>query len=161
MNKSDFIEVSVALLKLPQENELDDRVILQRRSQESKINCGMLGLFGGHVEEGESPLEALRRELKEEIETDLGSLALNYIDTVIVSSDVTGRDDVLFHIHEATLDTSDDESKNENPHAPAIKVIDGTAEVHSLSGLTKLDKPSPALLRLIGIKAFEGPKFVA
>jgi ADP-ribose pyrophosphatase YjhB (NUDIX family) len=47
----------------------DGRYLLQRRDDEPTIwYPGHWGLFGGAVEEGEAPLDALRRELQEELE---------------------------------------------------------------------------------------------
>ena len=42
-------------------------VLLQERGAACPVNPGGLNLFGGHVEAGESPLEALVRELREEL----------------------------------------------------------------------------------------------
>lgn len=47
----------------------DDRYLLQQRDDAPAIwYPGYWGLFGGAVEEGEAPVDALRRELTEELE---------------------------------------------------------------------------------------------
>ena len=40
---------------------------LQKRDVTAKLNPGLFGTFGGHMEEGESPTETLRREIMEEL----------------------------------------------------------------------------------------------
>jgi 8-oxo-dGTP pyrophosphatase MutT (NUDIX family) len=62
-------ELAVVLFVLP-----DHRVILQRRTKDAPKNPGLLGMYGGHVERGETTDEAVRREIEEEtslIESDL------------------------------------------------------------------------------------------
>lgn len=49
-------------------------VFLLQRSKESKMFPGMWGLPGGHVDEGETSIEAAKRELKEETNIDALSL---------------------------------------------------------------------------------------
>jgi 8-oxo-dGTP diphosphatase len=48
--------------------EKDGKILLLERS---KAKGGGYGLVGGHVEDGETPMEALIREVKEEINIDL------------------------------------------------------------------------------------------
>ncbi len=45
----------------------DGRVLLVHRSPSKRFYPDVWDLFGGHVEEGESPEEALRREAREEL----------------------------------------------------------------------------------------------
>lgn len=40
---------------------------LQKRTMDAKINPGLLGTFGGTIEDGETPDEALLREVQEEL----------------------------------------------------------------------------------------------
>ena len=45
----------------------DNRIVLGRRSSEQRIYPGVWDLPGGHLESGESPEQALVRELEEEL----------------------------------------------------------------------------------------------
>jgi len=50
----------------------DGKILLQLRDNKPSIpypNCW--GTFGGHIEEGETPEEAIKREIKEELNYDL------------------------------------------------------------------------------------------
>lgn len=46
----------------------DGKMLLQHRSDDASRNPGLWGLFGGGIEEGETPIEAVRRETMEELE---------------------------------------------------------------------------------------------
>ncbi len=52
---------------------IDNKVLLFKRSPEETTNPGKYGMLGGHIEKGETPEEALRREVKEEAGVELGS----------------------------------------------------------------------------------------
>ena len=55
----------------------DGKFVLYLRDNKSNIPFpNYWDLFGGHVEEGESPQEALRREVKEELGIELGKFSL-------------------------------------------------------------------------------------
>lgn len=48
--------------------DVNDRFLLQQRDHKPEIrHPGMIGLFGGHVEPGETPLQCVAREIFEEI----------------------------------------------------------------------------------------------
>lgn len=64
-------KVVIASLRLP-----DGRFVFQRRTDDAPVNPGLLGHFGGHVEQGESFEEAIRRELAEETSLELERLSL-------------------------------------------------------------------------------------
>ncbi len=66
--------ISVALAML----QRDGRWLLQLRDDiDSIIYPGHWGLFGGHVEPGESPADAVQRELMEEISWAPSTLLLH------------------------------------------------------------------------------------
>jgi 8-oxo-dGTP pyrophosphatase MutT (NUDIX family) len=52
---------------------IDNKVLLFKRSPEETTNPGKYGMLGGHIEKGETPEEALRREVKEEAGVELKS----------------------------------------------------------------------------------------
>ena len=56
-----MINIAGILLKLP-----DGQVILNRRGKAAPVSAGLLALYGGHIEQGETPVEAASRELLEE-----------------------------------------------------------------------------------------------
>ncbi len=74
MFKSDCYNLTVAkeivkiiLLK-------DNKVLLQHRDSNPNITFpGFWSLFGGEIEKGETPLQAVKREIKEEIGIDLAN----------------------------------------------------------------------------------------
>ena len=52
----------------------DDRLLLQLRDEKQDIFYpGVWGLFGGGVDDGEKPIDALKRELLEEIGLEIKS----------------------------------------------------------------------------------------
>ena len=52
------------------------RVLVERRSMSKATDPGAIVVPGGHVEPGESLVEACRRELKEELDVDCRDLSL-------------------------------------------------------------------------------------
>jgi 8-oxo-dGTP diphosphatase len=60
----------------------DNKILLQQRSTESNRYPNMWGAFGGKIEEGETPVEAVKREMFEELEYVLKNPIL--IDTGII-----------------------------------------------------------------------------
>ncbi len=65
-----MIHRDVAVVALYQ----DGKVLLQDRRSISKVG-EKWGLFGGGIEEGETPEQAVRREVREELDMRLGELA--------------------------------------------------------------------------------------
>jgi 8-oxo-dGTP diphosphatase len=60
---SELVRVAMVIL------HREGRVLLQLRDSEPRVYAaGMWGIFGGHVEEGETPEEAARREIEEELD---------------------------------------------------------------------------------------------
>jgi 8-oxo-dGTP diphosphatase len=51
-------------------------ILLQHRTDDAPKYPGYWGLFGGGIEEGETPEEALAREAQEELELDLRNIPL-------------------------------------------------------------------------------------
>jgi 8-oxo-dGTP pyrophosphatase MutT (NUDIX family) len=67
------------LLTLP-----DGKVVFQRRTKDAPRAPGLLGLFGGEMEQGESHAATAKRELAEETSLPVDSLKLEYIGIVDV-----------------------------------------------------------------------------
>jgi 8-oxo-dGTP pyrophosphatase MutT (NUDIX family) len=67
-------KVAIVELRLP-----DKRLVFQRRDKNIERSPGRLTFFGGHIEDGEKPEEAIKRELKEE--TDLNIKDIKYLAT--------------------------------------------------------------------------------
>ncbi len=57
----------------------DGKFLFQERDGDTKIYPNMVGLFGGAVEKGETGLDAIKRELKEELNLDLNDCQINFI----------------------------------------------------------------------------------
>jgi len=49
----------------------NNEILLQHRTNDAPIYPGKWGFFGGHIENGENPLEAVKRECKEELNYSL------------------------------------------------------------------------------------------
>ena len=45
----------------------DNKILLQHRAIDAKNNPNLWGFFGGHLEKGETPAQALEREIEEEL----------------------------------------------------------------------------------------------
>lgn len=63
----------------------DDRVLLERRSLTKRVVPGVLAIPGGHMEDSESPEEAVRRELQEEL--GLTAAQVRYVCTLLHRSE--------------------------------------------------------------------------
>lgn len=57
----------------------DEKFVFNRRGKDAPACPGMLGLFGGHIESGESPKEAAKRELGEETSIPVDELKLSIL----------------------------------------------------------------------------------
>lgn len=94
-----MVELSVVALRLP-----DGRVVLQRRTRGARVSPGKLGFFGGHREPGETSLETLKRELKEETSLEADNLPLHMVDEFTMESDAN-EGTLHFTLYEAALES--------------------------------------------------------
>jgi 8-oxo-dGTP pyrophosphatase MutT (NUDIX family) len=62
-------KIAIIALELP-----DGRIVVQRREDKAPVSPGLLGFFGGHIEDNEDPLQAATRELREETSLDFREL---------------------------------------------------------------------------------------
>jgi len=51
----------------------EKRILLQKREESRKYLAGFWAFFGGGIEDGETPEEAVRRETREELQMELSS----------------------------------------------------------------------------------------
>lgn len=66
----------------------DEAYLLQRRGDDPRIGAaGLIGAFGGKIEPGESPAEAVSRELSEETSVAIHHARFEYMGQVEVESD--------------------------------------------------------------------------
>jgi len=97
-----MVQITHALLVLK-----DGRFVFQRRTKDAKVNPGMLGFFGGHIEKGETPVEALKRELREETSLNVKKLAITPIAGYGISNDIlNANDDRNFHLFRVEIPNS-------------------------------------------------------
>lgn len=92
------VGIAVAILILP-----DGRLVLQRRTADAKVAPGKLGFFGGHIEEGESPDEAIVRELAEEISFPIVLDSMKRRGSYILPNVISMGDEITFHVYEADV----------------------------------------------------------
>ncbi len=95
-----MVEIVHILLVLP-----DGKVILQRRDGKAQVAPNKLAFFGGHVEQGEPPDQAMRRELGEETSLDVANLDIRQVNEL----DLTSQDgtEVHFYTYRADIPNSD------------------------------------------------------
>ncbi len=62
-----------------------DRFLVERRRPDKAVDPGAVAIPGGHLDAGESPIDALHRELREEL--GLAALRVDYICTLLHRSE--------------------------------------------------------------------------
>lgn len=73
-------------------------VLLQQKTYDAPRFPGVWSLFGGLVEEDETPEKAAKREVKEELNLELPISAFHHFKTYLPSETKTGRKRVIFHV---------------------------------------------------------------
>jgi 8-oxo-dGTP pyrophosphatase MutT (NUDIX family) len=93
-------QLAVTILVLP-----DGKFVFQRRGSKAPVAPNELGLFGGNLENGETPIEAVRRELGEETSLPVEKLAFTQLANFEIQdgSAETRR----FYVFRTPIDTSD------------------------------------------------------
>lgn len=79
------------------------RIILQRRTNDAPYGAGLLGIFGGWVEEGETPDECLIREIKEETSLNPDDLGIKTITDFIMPASEDFDKDRHFYLYEGNV----------------------------------------------------------
>lgn len=93
---------TLILFKLP-----DGRIILQRRTNDAPYGAGLLGIFGGWVEEGETVDECLLREIDEETSLRAKTLALKLMTDFIIEAGPDFNKDRHFYLYETDVANMD------------------------------------------------------
>ena len=99
VNMNDTPSFTIILFILP-----DKRIVLQRRTKDAPYAAGKLGIFGGWVEEGETPDECLIREIKEETSLDAAKLNVQSITDFILPKNEDFDRDRHFYLYYAHID---------------------------------------------------------
>lgn len=71
-----MIQVALAIIS----NKYNE-VLLRHRDSNAPTNPNKWGLWGGRIEEGETPLQAIIRELKEELDIEVNATSLAFFNT--------------------------------------------------------------------------------
>jgi 8-oxo-dGTP pyrophosphatase MutT (NUDIX family) len=93
---------TIALFQLP-----DGRVLLQRRTDDAPYAAGKLGLFGGWVEEDETPDQCIVREIKEETNLNPEELNLTLLKDFILPASADFDKDRHFYLYSAQVLNAD------------------------------------------------------
>lgn len=122
-----MIEVSVVWLILPSGD-----VVFQRRDKKTNVSPGLLGLFGGHIEAGETPEVAIKRELSEETSLNISDLNISWV----TSAELPYPNDPAvmrrLHIYKASIDSDDfDVFEGEGSETYSIAKLKGRQDLAS------------------------------
>jgi ADP-ribose pyrophosphatase YjhB (NUDIX family) len=93
---------TIILFKLP-----DGKFVLQRRTKDAPYGAGLLGIFGGWVEEGEAVTECLIREIKEETSLNTDDLEIKSITDFVIPASEDFDKDRHFYLYEGLIDSLD------------------------------------------------------
>lgn len=99
MNVQDF---AIVALTLP-----DGRLALQRRTQDAPYAPGKLGLFGGWVEDGETPDECIKREVEEETSLKVSNLAFVAAGQFTLPASSAFPKDRRYFLYKAAIENAD------------------------------------------------------
>jgi 8-oxo-dGTP diphosphatase len=103
-----------------------DRVLLLRGAPDKRIWPGLLNGVGGHVEAGEDPPAAARRELREECGLDLETSALSLAAVITIDLGAASPGVLLFVFVAAVAEQ------------PVVASAEGTPEWHAIADLAAL-----------------------
>lgn len=117
---------AIAVLKLP-----DGRMVFQRRTSDAPANAGLLGHFGGHIEAGEAPDQAVKRELSEETSLNTGALEYKPLEPFTVDRQGEAVEYWPFEVLIADMNLAVYEGERAEAYAPssAMKRNDITSSV--------------------------------
>lgn len=93
---------TIILFKLP-----DGKLVLQRRTKDAPYGAGLLGIFGGWVEEGETVDECLIREIKEETSLNTDDLNIKSMTDFVICASEDFDKDRHFYLYKANINSLD------------------------------------------------------
>lgn len=93
---------TLILFKLP-----DGRIVLQRRTKDAPYGAGLLGIFGGWVEEDETVEESLLREIDEETSLHAKTLIPKLVTDFVIKAGADFSKDRHFYLYETDIANMD------------------------------------------------------
>lgn len=90
-----MIQVALAII-----SNKDNEVLLQHRDNNAPTNPNKWGLWGGRIEESETPLQAVIRELKEELDIDVSENSLTLFNTYKAQRFGDDWEGYVFHLQD-------------------------------------------------------------
>lgn len=136
---ADTKNIAFAYLRLP-----DGKSAFQRRTDDAPVSPGLLSFFGGHIEAGETPHDAIVREINEETSLDLKHGDFKKLLTVKFDPRGASKE------KEYTLFVADTNSEN-------FEVYEGEGrEVYSIDELLQRDDVAPGTIYVIQLAKEEG-----
>ncbi len=90
---------------------IGDKIALQRRDHKAPNDPNVLGVFGGLIESGEEPAEAIRREIAEETSLDIAKLKIQYMFDVQIPVSATNPEIGVDSVFKCQLDSLNFEVK--------------------------------------------------
>ena len=103
----------------------DGKILLQRRNNPNKHGFGMLGMPAGHLEENENVYDALKREMKEELDIDI-------INSEIVQVMNLNGDTDVYDAYFFTCEYSGEIKNMEEDNSKALEWIDVNSDIEKL-----------------------------
>lgn len=95
-------QIALILLYLP-----DNKLVLQRRTKNAQHGAGMLGFFGGWVEDGETPTECIQREVHEETSLKIQPNGIKPLGSFMLHADNNFGKDRHFFMYESHISNMD------------------------------------------------------
>ncbi len=95
-------KIAIILFKLP-----DGKLVLQRRTRDASYGAGLLGIFGGWVEDGETVDQCIIREIKEETSLDTDALGIKAIADFVIPAGEDLVEARHFYLYMGNVDSLD------------------------------------------------------
>lgn len=95
-------KIAIILFKLP-----DGKLVLQRRTKDASYGAGLLGIFGGWVEDGETVDQGIIREIKEETSLDTDALGIKALADFVIPAGEDLIEARHFYLYVGNVDSLD------------------------------------------------------